>query len=222
MKLHDVIDEGVKKQYLYHNTGLIWLPSVLKFGALGKTKDWSPTKGTLSIKKGWISFSRNPRYKAAPGTGKKADVKFVFDRDKLKHRYKIEPVADRTVATDMQGRNLVKGKEARWESEEIVLGPVKLKDGLVRIELYPHAKKDLLQTIESFKHNIKHAEERLEMFEKGYFWHQIDKKWKKFENDKQRKVHSKERINKARDTYKKSLKKYLNILNYPKLGTVSS
>jgi len=176
-------DFGTK---LYHNTGLYSLLGVFRDGHLGK-----PGHRT--------SLTRDRRYNNAPGGGIGGpEVRFVFDRDELRQHYKIKPHADRTVATDRTGDTTVSGYGARWESEESVSGPISLND-VLRIEVIPKTVEKMEKLLLSAQDSIEFGEHRLEMLEKGYFWHQPRQEFVKIKTDRQKAHHigSEDRIRHA-------------------------
>lgn len=192
-------DFGTK---LYHNTDLYSLLGVFRDGHLGKPGHR-------------ISLTRDRRYTNAPGAGGAGpEVRFVFDRNELKQRYKIRPYADLSVATDRTGDTTVSGYGARWESEESVKGPINLND-VLRIEVLPKTVEKLNQLMLSKQDDIEHGEKRLEQLEKGYFWHQPRQEFVKIETDRQRAHHigSEDRIRRAIGEARRTQELIYNVLN---------
>ena len=125
---------AASQSLLYHNTSAVALLSILEFGAIARVGDFDTKKGWTSIKKGWVSFTRDSKYKNAPGATS-SDVRFVFDYDTIRRGYKTRPHSDGLVVKDRFTETFVDSYERRWESEELVMGPVWLKHGLDRIEV---------------------------------------------------------------------------------------
>lgn len=188
--------------HLYHNTDLYSLLGVFRDGYLGK-----PGHRT--------SLTRDRHYNNAPGAGIGGpEVRFVFSRDELRHRYKLKPHADRTVATDKTGDTTVSGYGARWESEESVSGPISLND-VLRVEVLPKTREKLEKLLLSKQDAIEFGERRLEMLERGYFWHQPRQEFVKIETERQRAHHigSEDRIRHAIGEARKDQELIYNVLN---------
>jgi len=108
------------RQNLYHYTDLLGLQKILKAKCIAQVKDFDDF-GVAHISKGDVSFTRDKRYtyKAV----RDGAICFVFDQDKLKRKgYKITPFSFSFRDDSLHGR---------YESEEVVAGPVFLKDGLL-------------------------------------------------------------------------------------------
>jgi hypothetical protein len=121
---------GGSRQPLYHYTSLTALPAILKTGALVSGGD------------GWVSFTRDKSYRV---NDEDSNVRLTFDADKLKDKgYKFRQFSYNF--TSPEG-TLLSPQRRRGEAEEQVKGPVRLKDGSVKIELTQEgkagAKKDL-------------------------------------------------------------------------------
>ncbi len=121
---------------IYHWTSGFLLRTILKTRKLGyPTKDgYDPLKGITKFSKELISFTRDNNYRIR---GKESNVRFVFDIEKLRQKgYKIKPYVDRSVVKNsLEDYSTLNSHEARFEAEEIVRGPIDLKDGLIKIEV---------------------------------------------------------------------------------------
>lgn len=162
------------RPFLYHWTPTIYLGHILKFGAIGTVDEYSPTEGPLSLKKGWISFTRDKNYQYQ---GKQAGgvVGFVFDQDVLRQKgYKMIPYVDRSVVTTVIGGEPLPQDQARFEAEEKVLGPVKLKDGCVSILATKSAIAYLEKHLDAMVHWRDEAAHILQQLENGTFRFSLD------------------------------------------------
>lgn len=155
---------------LYHNTDLRALDSILKFQMLGAPSKWNGGNNFSYVKDpvygkytgempfpGPVYFTRSKQYLLAPGAGK-TTVRLVFDRNKLSQRHKITPRADLNVATGANTDETLTGSKSRFEAEEVVNGPIPLKDGLVKIEVL---KNDFEQFRSEYLNNIENDKTRL-------------------------------------------------------------
>ena len=212
------ITEKVNDQYLYHNTSLNATMSIIKLGAIGHGDDYNPMIGYQSLSPGYVSFSRSKKYRSAPGAGR-AEVRFVFDYQALKRKYRIEPFADGMV---VNGDKFLKGGERRWESEEIVWGPVQIKDGLVRIELLATEAKKIEEIIVNTGAAIVRTTQKIKRLDTGDFWHPIRKEWIPITTIQQRKFHSLENYQKSIDSDHELIYKYQKLLSHPKVQVVDN
>lgn len=160
--------EGSKAP-LYHWTDYISLKKILEFDALGVGDKWDPSNGYTTLKKGPISFTRDKNYRIR---GKDSDVRITVDPIKLQQNgYKIYPFVDRSVINNHHDEQPLPRDEARWEAEERVIGPIKLKDCLVKIEMtkerYDEEKKLIKKFEEEAKESLKTAKE---VVDKNFRW----------------------------------------------------
>jgi len=143
---------------------------------LGVHDDYDPMKGVMSLKKGPVSFTRDKNYRVK---GRDSEVRLTFDREKLKHRgYKIYPYVDRSVVKHWQDEDPLPQHEARWEAEEVIIGPVKLKDGLTKIEITKDAYDKELNSIKHYEKRIEENEKVKKQLDDGTFRWTLDY-WKK-------------------------------------------
>ena len=157
---------------LYHWTSRHKLKNILELEALGVSDNWDPTKGTTSLKKGGVSFTRDKNYRI---NGKDSDVRFTFDPVKLQQRgYKIYKYVDRWVINNIHDEQPLPPDEARWEAEERLVGPVKLKDGLVKIEITKEAYKQYKETEKIFDDFADKDEKIAKKLKEGTFRWSID------------------------------------------------
>lgn len=167
--------EGSKAP-LYHWTSWVFLDDILRLNAIGVGDEWHPHKGTLSLKKGWVSFTRDKNYRIR---GKDSDVRFSFDPVVLKQKgYKIEPYVDRSVVGNLHDEDKLPQDKARWEAEEMILGPVKLKDGLLKIEVTKDRYDKEQNTLKHFEKELKETEKTIKQLNDGTFKWSVDY-WKK-------------------------------------------
>lgn len=150
---------------LYHWTGDYNLSNILRDGKLGyPTKDgYDPMKGITKFSNQWVSFTRDRNYRIRE---RDSNIRLSFDPEKLKQKgYIIKPYVDRSVVInakdDMQ--QTLPQRDARFEAEEIIKGPIELKDGLIDIEADPKLIKHYKEIIERWK---KQKEEELETAKK--------------------------------------------------------
>jgi len=200
------LEERVGEGYLYHNTDTEGAVAIVNSGILGQRNR--------------VSFTRDKNYNWAPGTRNKPEVRFVFNRTKLKQNTKLIPHADRTVTSRKDNRRNVQGAEARWESEEIATRPIKIKKSLVRIEILKSAQDRIKSNIENFKGYLNKGKKDIEMAKKGYFWHGLSQEYRKIENTRQQDV-----ANRASDrekTYQGYIDEYKKFLSDPRLKVVNS
>lgn len=220
-----VIGQATREHYLYHNTSAVWLDSILlRFKAVGVPSDFDSHKGYQTLKKGWVSFSRSSRYRAAPGAGRGAEVRLVFDYAQLKKRYKILPYADNFVAPAEDRDGFIReGYRLRWESEERVLGPVYLKDGLVRVEVLESVVDELKSTKQAYQGHRDLAIEGKRQLKLNKFWHNGNGRWESFDDyPKARRTRTDESYDSGVRYWTKEIERVDAILNYPKLVTVTS
>jgi hypothetical protein len=121
---------------LYHWTSLVGLKSILKEGKLGQNK-------------GGVSFTRDSNFKFGDM------FRLVFDWNKLKIKgYKNRPYAY-PFETYRDSGELLNPVARRIEAEEILKGPIYLKDGLIEIQRTKKAEDELYRYIKSHEENIK-------------------------------------------------------------------
>lgn len=200
------LDERVGDDYLYHNTDTEGAVAVVNSGILGKRNR--------------VSFTRDRNYNWAPGTRNKPEVRFVFNRTKLKQNTKLIPYADRTVTSRKDNRRNVQGAEARWESEEVATKPVKIKNSLIRIEILKPALDRIKANIKNFQGYIEKNSEAIEMAKKGYFWHGLSQEYRKIENSRQQDVADRAGINQK--TYQGYIDEYEKFISDPRLKIVNN
>jgi hypothetical protein len=173
MRLNEILAEKYlegARAPLYHWTALSSLFDILKLGALGQVDDWHPIEGAESLKKGWVSFTRDKNYRIR-GSGKHgSNIRLSFDFEKLKQKgYKIEPYVDRSVVGNLHDEDPLPQRDARWEAEEVILGPVKLKDGLIKIEADKDAIDEIKKHIKIFQEYADKAGKTAQELEDGTF-----------------------------------------------------
>ncbi len=153
---------------LYHWTDSIYLENILKLNALGVTDEWDEIHGTKTLKKdGWVSFTRDKNYRIR---GKNSTVRFSFNPEILKQRgYKILPYVDRSVVDNYIDQNPLSKSRARFESEEKVKGPIKLTDGLIKIEIIKSEYNKLKNFIKMFKEHKDEALKTAKQIDDGTF-----------------------------------------------------
>lgn len=161
MKFKDFITEKyleASKAPLYHWTDYISLKKILEFGALGEGDKWDAINGYTTLKKGPVSFTRDKNYRIR---GKSSDVRITVDPIKLQQKgYKIYPYVDRSVINNHHDEAPLPRDQARWEAEERVVGPIKLKDCLVKIEMTKERYDEEMKIAEKFEQE---ADERLKV-----------------------------------------------------------
>lgn len=116
------ITEGVNDNFLYHNTSLENLLGIIKSNFILYPSDE------------YVSFSR---YKNMPDQehDSKLDAKIVIDKDKLRTKYKSIPYVDPLDDEEEEDYSLY-SKQSKWfQAEEIVKGPVDIKNFIKIIEL---------------------------------------------------------------------------------------
>ena len=154
---------------LYHWTDYISLKKILQFDALGVGDKWDSSKGYTSLKKGPISFTRDKNYRIR---GKNSDVRITIDPIKLQQKgYKIYPFVDRWVINNHHDEQPLPRDEARWEAEERVIGPIKLKDCLVKIEMTKERYDEEQKLIKRFEDAAEEAKKTAkEVSNKNFRW----------------------------------------------------
>lgn len=145
MKISISVTYG-SRQLLYHFTSLLGLQGILHAGAIGvRPSTWKVTDRFYKPTHGWVSFTRNKRYKYV--RSKDDAVCLVFDWDKLKrHGYRTVPYS---YPFPISGDDWTRDKTAtRHESEERVMGPVYLKHGCVATYVSPETYKEIHRIID--------------------------------------------------------------------------
>jgi hypothetical protein len=179
MKFKDFITEKYlegSKAPLYHWTSWVMFKYILKHSALGVIDKWEPIEGVISLKKGWVSFTRDKNYRIR---GKDSDIRISFDPIILKQKgYKIQPYVDRSVVGNLHDEDRLPQDKARWEAEEMVLGPIKLKDGMMKIEVTKERYDEEQKIIKRFEESLKDTQKINDQLEDGTFRWTIDF-WKK-------------------------------------------
>jgi hypothetical protein len=145
MKISISLTTG-SRQVLYHFTSLIGLEGILHNGAIGAVDEeaWKATERFHKLRKGWVSFTRNKRYRYV--RSKKDAACLVFDWDELKrHGYRVSPYSyPFPISGDDWTRDHSKRRD---ESEERVLGPVYLKHGCIAIYISPETHEEIKRVI---------------------------------------------------------------------------
>jgi hypothetical protein len=116
------LNEEVNDNFLYHNTSLENLLGIIKSNFILYPSDE------------YVSFSR---YKNMPNQeyNPKLDAKIVIDKNKLRTKYKITPYVDPLDDEEEEDYSLY-SKQSKWfQAEEIVKGPVDIKNYIKIIEL---------------------------------------------------------------------------------------
>jgi hypothetical protein len=143
---------------LYHWTADYTLPRILESGKLGyPTKDgYDSMKGITKFSNDYVSFTRDKNYRIRGN--RDSNIRLAFDPIKLQQKgYKILPYVDRSVVINARDdeQKALPQRDARFEAEEIIKGPIDLKDGLIAIE----ADKEV---IKKYKHLIERNEKEIE------------------------------------------------------------
>lgn len=154
---------------LYHWTDYISLKKILEMDALGVGDKWDTRNGYTTLKKGPVYFTRNKNYRIR---GKSSDVRITVDPIKLQQKgYKIHPRVDRSVINNHHDEQPLPQAEARWEAEEYVIGPIKLKDCLVKIEMTKDRYDEEEKLIKRFEDRAKElADTAKEVRHKDFRW----------------------------------------------------
>lgn len=211
--------EEVNQQFLYHNTSFVAFQSILNLKKIGVTDNFDTIKGHQSVKRGWVSFSRNKSYKAAPGATD-TEVRLVFLYDKLKQRYKNAPYADLMVAKSLRDYDFVRGHESRWESEERFMGPIDIKYAEY-IEILKSVYNARINYIKSWKEGLEELGTQREKLNDGYFWHGVKKSYEKLSDfPKVTKERIEERIDSSEKHYNEMIKEYEKIFSDPRIKIV--
>jgi len=124
IKLLDILHEITNSNLLYHNTSMGNLLGIIKSNFT-----------LIPSEEGYVSFSR---YKNMPDQehDPEFEVKITVNKDKLKHRYKIEPYADLTIDDDEYDDYSLYSKQSKWfQAEERIKGPVDIKKAIVNVSL---------------------------------------------------------------------------------------
>jgi len=157
---------------LYHWTSYLHLKNILQLDALGQSDKWDTMNGTTSLKKGVVSFTRDKNYRIR---GKDSDVRFSFDPVILKQKgYKIIPYVDRSVINNIHDEAPLPRDKARWEAEEAIMGPIKLKDGLIKIEMTKDRYQDQEKLADKFEKMYKEVSKTAKEIKDGTFRWSID------------------------------------------------
>lgn len=215
------LNEKVNEDFLYHNTDYFGFANIMEYGALSQTEITDVARGKKRLKRGYVSLTRDKRYYGAPGASN-SEVRLVFKKNKLKNRYKMRPKADRSVVYNSKDdlQVTVKGYDARWESEEIVLGPIDTKY-IERIEISKDTYKKRLNYIEMWEESLEGIKDRKEKLKQGYFWNQPKKKYVKIEDyPKVSKEMIKKRIDNYEESYEELIRKEQKILSDKRIKIV--
>lgn len=203
--LQEFLNE-VRKQYLYHTTSSTAFHKIYKDGYIRSDKGG----GFRS----WVSFTRSSHY-MMPQHPLDGRVRFVYDYDKIKQRYKTQPKADLSVVSTSRSR--LSQIESKYESEELVKSPILLskKHGLVSIETDARAKKIIEGYIKLHEEQINNTLKKIEMLEKNMFWHDTSGEWREITSPKQKRLFTRERYENSLKSSKEGLQYYKDILNNP-------
>lgn len=163
-RIETAIPSGAR-QYLYHWTSTTALPSIVNLGAVSQT-EWDVAKGPYALKKGWVSFTRDKDYAVRGKNEYGGSIRLTFDGDKLAARYKIQPAVG-YFYMNSKDETMPKGGQRRIEAEEVILGPVYLKHGLVAIEGTPEAVKNINKSRDVYTEHLQSNRLLLEMRQKG-------------------------------------------------------
>lgn len=189
---------------------------------IGIPNDFDVYKGYTSVKKGWVSFSRSKLYTTAPGAYGKAEVRFVFNYNELKRKYRNQPFADQFVTKSNDHDDLVKSFETRWESEERFYGPISLDHGLERIEILKSIFYQNLNIIKRREEDILEVKEKMKYLKKGVFWNRLKEQWMPIETDRQKRIYNETSYKNNILYLENNIKEIKNIFSNPKIVLVSS
>ena len=159
------------RQLLYHWTESHNLIYILRMGKLGQpdVDSYDPRSGYSGVKNGWVSFTRNKNYRVR---GSNVDCRFTFDGDILRNKYKIRPYADGYMM--IGGDDKPSGDKRRMEAEEVVDGPINLKDGCILIELDKKRHDEIVQMKVDFTKRLANIEDLLPKLKSGKYVYSIE------------------------------------------------
>ena len=141
LKSYTQINEAKQVGLLYHVTSMEGFHNIVKDNFKFKSQINSGIRGKEN--KASISFSRKPKGDFMPTLGRM--VRFTIDGDKLSHKYKIQPYADRKSLSGNYGR---REYASQYDEAESILirqkdgnygKPVDLKPYIIRIDVIYHS-----------------------------------------------------------------------------------
>lgn len=199
---------------VYHFTTLTHAISIISNNVLGKYTynhpDWTASNPEGKILPGWFSVTRNKNY-----SGRSKDIGFILSVDKLKNKYKMTQYSDPFVATDVTGDTLTGSKSGhvkRWESEELIFGPVSPLDKYL-VGIISNV--DLNKELNKLKYNLRHIKDdirlRLDTINKPPFSDRKNKIIKDLELDLKK---PEEKLNPYLVSRINSIKKLIDWSNY--------
>jgi hypothetical protein len=185
---------------LYHYTIHNRLPHILQNGYIKGNYGYGiDNNKNFDVTNHYVSLTRNINFK---GIGVKTDVCFVFDKDKLKNKYKVIPYNDSVNDTHIQ-----------YEQEEIVKTPkLYFEDGLKEIIIFDN-RSDIIY---NYQHWFTNLFDDIEFNSKESFIEAIYDKFKikvRFIKGKSTEIHKRKYIKKF-----ESMKKALLISAFPGCG----
>jgi hypothetical protein len=194
----------------------------MKFGVIARYDLVDIATGKITPKPGYVSFTRDKSYTSAPGSRAGAEVRFIFERDAITNRYKTKPYVDRSVMKNIRDETPLNQHEARWESEEIVYGPVSVKYA-ERIEILKSVYENRMLYLDYWQNSLEKIEEYKEKLNDGLFWHQIKQQYQKIEDyPKLSKQKIKSRIENSETNLKQQIEAEKTLLSDPRIEIVNS
>lgn len=159
-ELFEKLNSG-SRQYLYHWTNLHSLLGIIKFNAIGYGSEYDPIKGYKKLDKRYVSFTRDKNYSIS-GKGEDGGIRITYDWDVLRRKgVKTAPTRGLVGKPGGDWHDVLTGREARYEAEEKVMGPIPFTPeyGLITVEATAPVISEIKKTISA---QTKYEKELLE------------------------------------------------------------